>query len=121
MQIQVTDGYITGYATMGSFPDGIDVSDEFIDDLDESKICFYKYENGQAVFDEVKYNLACEEILLQEIRARRESECFPIVNRGQAWYNLLTEQQRIELEVWYQAWLNAPETKVVPDKLEWIE
>lgn len=71
------------------------------------------------------YHEEHEEVLIEEqrdvIRARRELECFTIINRGEAWYALLTEQQKSELQTWYQAWLDAPETLVVPEKLEWLK
>lgn len=121
MQIQVTDGYITGFATLGGFPDGIEVSDDFINSLEQDKIGFYKYEDGQAVFDEEKFSAAKETELIESLRARRESECFSIVNRGQAWYDLLTEEQKTELAVWYQAWLDVTETKTVPEKPSFLE
>lgn len=54
------------------------------------------------------------------IRIRREEECFPIINRGSLWYERLTDAQKEELEEWYQAWLDAPETKVVPEKPQWL-
>ena len=60
MQIQVTNGYITGYAAIGGFPDGIEASGELIDSLEADKIGCYRYENGQAVFDEEKYMEAQE-------------------------------------------------------------
>lgn len=55
-----------------------------------------------------------------EIRCRRASECFPIVNRGVLWYNKLTAEQGAELSAWYEAWLNAPQTMTVPTKPEWV-
>ena len=55
MQIQVTDGYITGYATVGGFPDGIEVPGSFLEELEPEKIGYYKYEGGKAVLDEEKY------------------------------------------------------------------
>ena len=58
MQIQVTDGYITGYATTGSFPDGIEVAEKLIASLKPEKIGFYRYENGKAVFDSEKWEQA---------------------------------------------------------------
>lgn len=57
---------------------------------------------------------------LSDIRRRRESECFPVINRGELWYERLTEEKRQELETWYQAWLDAPETLVIPDLPEWL-
>lgn len=55
------------------------------------------------------------------LRNRREKECFPYINRGQLWYNHLTEEQKQELDVWYTAWLDVTETKVIPDKPLWLE
>lgn len=56
----------------------------------------------------------------EEIRIRRELECFPIINRGLLWYETLTKEQLDELRVWYQAWLDATETLIIPDKPEWL-
>ena len=55
MQLQITDGYITGYAVVGGFPDGIEVEDSFKDQLEDEKMGFYKYEGGKAILDEEKY------------------------------------------------------------------
>lgn len=54
------------------------------------------------------------------IRVMREKECFPIINRGQAWYNLLSYEQSQELDKWYIAWLDAPETGIIPKTPEWL-
>lgn len=62
-----------------------------------------------------------EEQIKANIRANREEKCFPIINRGQLWYDTLTEQQHNELAVWYRAWLDATETMVEPDDLDWIK
>ena len=56
-----------------------------------------------------------EQNIKEAIRQRREKECFPIINRGQAWYSLLTFEQREELDKWYIAWLNATETGEIPE------
>ena len=60
-------------------------------------------------------------IRLSSIRAQREIECFPIINRGALWYDKLTTEQKAELAAWYQAWLDAPQTKVIPARLEWLK
>lgn len=62
-----------------------------------------------------------EEQIKANIRANREKKCFPIINRGQLWYDTLTEQQHNELAVWYRAWLDATETMVEPNDLDWIK
>lgn len=53
---------------------------------------------------------------LSEIRARRESECFSVVNRGKLWYDKLLPAQVEELNRWYEAWLDATETLVTPKR-----
>jgi len=58
--------------------------------------------------------------VIKIIRARREVECFPIVNRGKLWYETLTQDQTIELRSWYYTWLNAPETGIIPQPPSWI-
>lgn len=45
---------------------------------------------------------------------------FSIINRGPAWYNSLTEEQKQELQIWYQAWLDSPETLIEPSTPTWI-
>lgn len=55
-----------------------------------------------------------------ELREEREAVCFPIVNRGQVWYNTLTETQRNEIAVWYKAWLDVTETLVPPIMPTWL-
>lgn len=57
---------------------------------------------------------------INQIRALRD-ECFRIVNRGEVWYSILTEQQKIELKQWYLEWLDAPKTKIIPKKPIWIK
>lgn len=54
-------------------------------------------------------------------RILRESHCFPIINRGQLWYESLTSSQKEELSKWYQDWLNVTETMVAPTKPEWLK
>lgn len=62
-----------------------------------------------------------QEMNLALLRFRREEECFRIINRGQLWYANLKEEQKSELAAWYQAWLDAPQTGVVPTKPSWIK
>ena len=71
-----------------------------------------------------------DEQKLDRLRELRESECFPIINRGVLWYNTLTSEQQQELNTWYQAWLDVPqvyqETKpedietIIPTKPNWL-
>lgn len=59
--------------------------------------------------------------LKEAIRKRRARECFPIVNRGKLWYNRLSSEQVEELDKWYSAWLDAPETHTIPTEPEWLK
>lgn len=85
--------------------------------------------NGALFFREYteteEYKKKAEEFIKQadttELRFKRTTECFSVVNRGSPWYNRLTEEQKQELDKWYQEWLDVTETKVVPNKPEWID
>lgn len=56
-----------------------------------------------------------------EIRVLRETECFAVVDRGPLWYARLSTEQTAELAEWHTAWLDAPETGVIPERLDWLE
>lgn len=62
-----------------------------------------------------------EEQVLNNLRMKREIECFSVINRGVLWYNMLTEEQRLELDIWYKKWLDVTETMVIPEKPSWLE
>ena len=55
------------------------------------------------------------------LRIMRQDECFSVVNRGNLWYHKLNREQLTELDEWYQAWLDAPQTKIVPEKPIWLK
>ena len=59
-------------------------------------------------------------VVVDSIRARREKECFSVINRGQLWYASLTSEQIADLEQWYADWLLAPQTMLIPDKPSWL-
>ena len=61
-----------------------------------------------------------EEERKTHIRLERKRVCFPVVNRGELWYARLTDEQNEELQAWYQAWLDAPETGVKPETPAWV-
>ena len=81
---------------------------------------YTKYENGKFFLDENYKNSQELEKQLNDIRVQREIECFPVINRGALWYDFLTDEQKNELKIWYQAWLDATDTKIIPDKPEWL-
>jgi hypothetical protein len=67
-----------------------------------------------------KFNLVVSFDLF-ELRLTRQVECFPVINRGYLWYKTLTETQQVELQDWYQAWLDVTETGILPTKPEWLQ
>lgn len=56
-----------------------------------------------------------EEMELDELRSKREVECFKICDRA-VWYDTLTKTQKDEVKAWRNAWLNVTETKEIPEK-----
>ena len=69
---------------------------------------------------QIKEFIKTEEMILMELRSLRQLECFSIINRGTLWYATLTEIQKQELQNWYQEWLDVTETRVVPEKPNWL-
>lgn len=51
----------------------------------------------------------------ENIRSKRIKECFSIINRGKAWYDMLNAEEKEELGKWYHEWLDATDTGVIPD------
>lgn len=60
------------------------------------------------------------EMEIDQLRGRREDECFRIIDRSPLWYETLTEAQLKELREWYRAWLDVTRTMIVPDTPEWL-
>lgn len=74
------------------------------------------------VYEDIKvYVPYTEEQILDQLRARREEECFSFVNRGQLWYDTLTPEQYTEFQKWYREWKDVTETKLIPTKPEWLK
>ena len=86
-------------------------------DKEDCEACDF---NDDLSFNIEKYNKRKENNKFDDLRRRREAECFPIINRGQWWYDTLTEKQKVELKEWYSAWLNVTDTLIIPNKPNWI-
>lgn len=93
---------------------GLTVIKEITDEL-------YEQNGGQyyVVGNEIHLGKSDEQIL-NELRVEREVQCFQVINRGQLWYDNLTDTQKQELKVWYNAWLDVTETRVIPTKPKWL-
>lgn len=111
------DGYIEYPGIIDNATIKIDVSDELFDKLSNCLIGYiWKYDFISKTFSMV---LGPDEI--KSLRELRDIRCFSIIdNRSQLWYNHLTEEQKQELNTWYQAWLDVTETKIIPEKPEWL-
>lgn len=69
----------------------------------------------------VKYIERSIEEIKEILRRLRANRVFPIINRSNFWFNSLTQQQKDELQIWYQEWLDAPDTLTIPTRPEWLE
>lgn len=80
----------------------------------------------QDIFEDVLVYIPYTEEELRErklnrLRTQRKTECFAIINRGKLWYDRLADEQRVELDDWYQAWLNVTITLEIPIKPNWLK
>ena len=114
------NGFVESYAEVGTLVDGIEVPAPEDMEHFEAHFSAYGISDGVLIFDAEQETLVEEERAEEEIRTRREKECFPVINRGQLWYSRLTEEQKAELDTWYQAWLDAPDTRIIPEPLDWV-
>lgn len=109
--------------------DGFEKFDEKCLSMNKSEYKIVNGYNGALFFVEYtktdEYKAKAEEFKasseLNELRHRREEECFSVVNRGALWYDRLTEAQKTELDGWYEAWLDVTETKNVPQQPGWLK
>ena len=77
--------------------------------------------NDDLTFSQEKYNIRLFGLETEKFRQRREEECFPVINRGKLWYETLTDEQVVALKKWYQDWLDVTDTRIVPEKPEWLK
>ena len=97
---------------------------EFIDMTNEQ----YEFKPNKASYIEKEQVILLdfdESILKEydkvELRNKREKECFSVINRGELWYDNLSQEQLEELKKWYNDWLNVTETLKEPVKPSWIK
>ena len=113
-------GYIESYALEGELLDAVEVSAP--SDLAHFEAYFtaYRVRDGTLSFDGEQAALEQSEAAKAEYRKCREVECFPIINRGQLWYDTLSAAQLAELKTWYQSWLDGTNTLAIPEKPAWL-
>ncbi len=120
MQVITENGYVTSYAFVGSLTDGIEVPDPPDPEHFETHFSAYRVKDGVLAYDEKQNTEIERKALCEELRKRRETECFSYVNRGQAWYDRLSGEQKSELAAWYADWLKVTETLTAPEKPSWL-
>lgn len=120
MQVVLKDGYVYSYAIIGDLLNSIEVKAPADMKSFETNFQAYKYSDGKLILDEQKLQDLNYDEKIEELRQRREVECFPIINRGKLWYDSLTPYQISELNEWYNAWLQVTETLKAPEKPEWL-
>lgn len=118
----ITDakGYIISYAILGDLLNSVEVSAPTNFTFFEANFRAYKYSDGKLVFDKQRLQDLTYDEKVEELRQRREVECFSIVDRSRLWYDSLTPYQINELREWYEAWLQVTKTLEVPEKPEWL-
>ena len=116
-----SNGFITNFAIVGDLVDGIEAQDPVDEEHFFDNFSSYRVIDGVVVFDETKDVEVKTEASMQEYRALREKECFPIINRGKLWYDTLTEEQTYELNIWYHEWLDVTQTQTIPTRPTWLK
>ncbi len=115
------NGYVNSWSWAKNNSDMIEIDDAKIPEGWNDNAFDYRYVRGQLRYDvEGKAARDLEEKILR-LKQDRELKCFPIINRGQLWYNTLTKRQLQELDKWYTEWLDAPQTLVEPQTPEWLK
>lgn len=122
MQIIIDkDRYIKSYAIVGGFIDGIEVQDpQDLNFFEQTFEAWYLDNNNNLVYSLEKQENITKQRQKEEIRRQRQIQCFSIMDRSKFWYESLTLEQQQELREWYNAWLEAPETGIIPEKLDWL-
>lgn len=124
MQIILNEqGYVQAYATIGSFgTPSITVNEpENLDDFENNYRSYYLSKDNVLVKSDDKQKEIEEQRELTNLRTQREKVCFPYINRGEMWYSRLSAEQKDELNVWYQAWLDVTSTKDIPVTPGWLK
>lgn len=120
MEVKIaSDGYVESYCFGGHLSGGIAVEEP--GELSAENYAAYRLVDGILTLDEER--LAALQLADRQnaIRARRERECYSVINRGQLWYEGISLARLAELRQWYKAWRDAPATLIIPDRPDWLD
>lgn len=123
MQVILNEqGFVDSYALIGGFESPSLVVDEpeDIEDFQVNYRSYYLSDGNMLIKSNEKQAELENNKVLSNLRSQREKICFPYINRGDLWYNRLSDVQIVELNTWYQAWLDVTETKIIPEAPEWL-
>ena len=120
MQVILENGYVSSFAFIGALTNGVEVPDPPDTEHFETHYTAYRVKDGTLEYDEKQNTELERKALCDELRKRRETECFSYVNRGQPWYDRLSDGQKSELAGWYGDWLKVTETLTAPEKPSWL-
>lgn len=114
------DGFVTEFARIGENP----ACTVFVDapaGFEFANYRAYRLIDGVLALDADRLADLQLEDKQNSIRARRERECYSVINRGQLWYEGISLARLVELRQWYRAWLDAPATLIIPDRPAWLD
>jgi len=121
MQVITDDrGYVLSFAFVGNMVGASETPEPEDMDLFMHQFYAFQLKDGKLVYDPTEYEKVQTEEQKENLRSRRETECFSVINRGQLWYEGISLSQLLELRQWYKAWLNVTTTLVAPDKPKWL-
>ena len=123
MQVILNEqGFVDSYALIGGFESPSLVVDEpeDIEDFQVNYRSYYLSDDNMLIKSNEKQAELENNKVLSNLRSQREKICFPYINRGDLWYNRLSDVQIAELNIWYQAWLDVTETKIIPEAPAWL-
>lgn len=115
------EGYVESYALEGNMVGALECDAPTNLAMFEKNFTAFRIQEGTLILDTERLQANLEVETLDAYRKQREKVCFPIINRGQPWYDRLTSQQREELQIWYQAWLDVTQTQTIPVKPAWLK
>lgn len=120
MEVKIaSDGYVESYCFGGHLSGGIAVEEP--GELSAENYAAYRLLDGILTLDEARLAALRLADRQNAIRARRERECYSVINRGQLWYEGISLARLAELRQWYKAWLDAPATLIIPDRPAWLD
>lgn len=121
MKIQVNENnFVENYVVLGE-SNVCNIEVEEPEGFSPNNFQAWKYDGEKLVYDGEQAKVLQAERNKDGIRYERQRLCFPIINRGQLWYDTLYSYQKAALKDWYQAWLDAPETGIIPEDLDFIK